>query len=75
MRDRTDTRAVLMFSAVFEDRAKDVVVLLHKKEQVAKGEELRAKSDRAHSVNQSLDFFVARVACAAYSHQAFGREA
>jgi len=75
MRDRTDTRAVLMFSAVFEDRAKDVVVLLHKKEQGAKGEELRAKSDRAHSVNQSLDFFVARVACAAYSHQALGREA
>src|SRR6059058_4965497 len=31
MRDRTDTRAVLMLSAVFEDRAKDVVILLHKR--------------------------------------------
>src|SRR6266581_1064563 len=75
MRDRTDTRAVLMFSAVFEDRAKDVVVLLHKKEHGAKGEELRAKSDRAHSFNHTVNLFVTGVACATRAHEALGREA
>src|SRR5256885_647646 len=46
MRDRTDTRAVLMLSAVFEDRAKDGVVLLHKR--------ARSKGRRAKGQERSL---------------------
>src|SRR5436853_503294 len=46
MRDRTDTRAVLMLSAAFEDRAKDGVVLLHKR--------ARSKGPRAKGQEQSL---------------------
>src|SRR5436853_4446165 len=46
MRDRTDTRAVLMLSAVFEDRAKDGVVLLHKR--------ARSKGQRAKGQERSL---------------------
>src|SRR5438034_10898411 len=41
MGNRAHAGTILMLSAVFEDRAKDVVVLLHKR---AKGEERRAKS-------------------------------